>query len=603
MHTFALISLSIRVALEFGVALASLALLRRATAAARRLVLLLAFVAALALPFVDGLLALRPLAAVLPAPASVHAVAEALVGATPAGRVDGFTASVASGGTGRAVLNAVELVWLAGALVLLARLALGVVRARRWVSVAESADATARISAAVESPVVVGLFAPVVLLPPASRDWDDERRRVILLHERAHVERRDGLALFVAQVACALYWFQPFAWLALRQLRRECELLADEDVLAGGVRPSSYAEHLLAVARSLTTPVIGLAMAGRPSELARRIRALVSPAGAPRPLTGRGRLGLATAATVGLALLALGGRAPAASAEHDDGVRDARLQAIAVDEAARARTELGAERVAVLVLEPQTGALLALADEHPNQPLLPASTLKPLLVALALDAHAISADQRFDCGDGHRLYGEQVLTDAAPYGALDAAGILAVSSNIGASRVFDALGAGRFASGMARLHLSAPRELEAGTLKGALAGMGLGAAVTPLALARAYAVLARDGSYVAPGVRPERVVSAATAARVRSMLEGAVEGERATGKLARIEGVRVAGKTGTADLDAHVAHFVGIVPAERPRYVVLVSISASSEVTGGRVAAPVFARVARRALGASLAAN
>jgi len=603
MSTFTVVSLVVRVALAFGAALASSALLRRASAAARRLVLLFAFGVVLALPFVDGLLAFRPLAAVLPAPGAARVVAEALVSASPAARASDFATAVAPVGSARAVWRAVELVWLAGAVVLFARLGLGIVRARRCVLAAEPEAATARVSAAVETPVVVGLFAPTVLLPLASRDWDAERRRVILLHELAHVRRRDGLALFVAQLACALYWFQPLAWLALRQLRRECELAADEDVLAGGVRPSSYAEHLLAVARAIRTPVTGLAMAGRPSELARRIRLLVSPAGAPPRLTRRATLALSTAAAVGAALLALVGRAPAASAERDDGPRDARLQSIAKEEAESARREFGAERVAIVVLDPRTGAALALADDHPNQTLLPASTLKPLLVALALEAHAITPEQRFDCGDGRRAYGDQTLTDAAPYGMLDAADILAVSSNIGASRIFDELGAERFLSGMARLHLNAPRELEARTLKGALAGMGLGFGVTPLALARAYTVLARDGSYAARGERPERVVSAATAASVRSMLEGAVNGERATGKLARIAGVRVAGKTGTGDLGDHSANFVGIVPAERPRYVVLVSVSARSDVTGARVAAPVFARVARRALGMPAAAD
>ncbi|HTQ06498.1 MAG TPA: penicillin-binding transpeptidase domain-containing protein [Polyangiaceae bacterium] len=596
----AAVSLALRAALCFGSALAVVAVLRRSSATTRRLGLLLAFGAVLGLPFVDLAVAWRPLARVVPVNATVRIVAEALVGPVPHGVAPSLAVSTPSHAGTAEVWRVLVFVWLSGAALLLLRLALGLARIRRWVRKAERVDATVSVSEAVDTPVVVGLFAPRILLPPASRGWSDERRRTILLHELAHVRRRDGLALFVGQLACALHWFQPLAWLALRQLRRECEFAADEDVLRAGVRASSYAEHLLAVARAVTLPAPGLAMAGRPSELARRVEVLLER-GAPRRRLARPVAAAVSAASVvAVVLLALAGRAPAAPAEHPEQPSDSRLQGIVTEEATRVRAAFAAERVVIVMLDAETGSTLALTDDHPERLLLPASTLKPLLVALALDAGAITPEQRFDCGDGRRSYGEQTLTDAAPYGSLDAAEILAVSSNIGASRIFDALGPARFASGMARFRLPAPRDLEAHSLKGAIASFGLGFGVTPLALARAYAVLARGGTDAAAGARPARVVGAVTATRVLSMLEGAVAGERATGKLARIAGVRVAGKTGTGDLGDHGANFVGIVPVERPRYVVLVSVSAPSDVTGATVAAPVFARVARRALGLPL---
>ena len=104
----------------------------------------------------------------------------------------------------------------------------------------------------------------------------------------------------------------------------------------------------------------------------------------------------------------------------------------------------------------------------------------------------------------------------------------------------------------------------------------------------------------------ERVISANTAREVRSMLEGAVSAERATGKAASVPGVRVGGKTGTTDdpecdACAHspgtFASFVGIVPIDRPRWVIYVGVGEPSQPgSGGTIAAPAFARIAARGL-------
>ncbi|MEP7052131.1 MAG: penicillin-binding transpeptidase domain-containing protein [Pseudomonadota bacterium] len=134
--------------------------------------------------------------------------------------------------------------------------------------------------------------------------------------------------------------------------------------------------------------------------------------------------------------------------------------------------------------------------------------------------------------------------------------------------------------------------------------MGEGSTTTPLALAAAYGALANDGVF-APG--SERVIKDSTARSVRTMLEGVVSGERATGKAAAVSGVRVGGKTGTSDNSpdceacAHgpgvFASFVGIAPIEEPRFVIYVGVGQPQrEGSGGTIAAPVFARIAARAL-------
>jgi beta-lactamase regulating signal transducer with metallopeptidase domain len=135
------------------------------------------------------------------------------------------------------------------------------------------------------SPLVTGLFDPCVLLPVHAHEWDVERRRSVLLHELAHVQRGDCRVQALAQAACALYWFNPLIWLTFARLRAERERACDDRVLMSGLRPSVYARHLLDITRDLRRglrPSAALAMA-RPSEVERRLMAVLAPTHARRP--------------------------------------------------------------------------------------------------------------------------------------------------------------------------------------------------------------------------------------------------------------------------------------------------------------------------------
>src|SRR6185312_5073295 len=128
-------------------------------------------------------------------------------------------------------------------------------------------------------PVVWGIFRYRLLLPAAARHWSTDQLRSVLLHELAHIKRRDMLAQLLAEIACALYWFNPLAWFAAWRLGVERERACDDLVLASGVRPSAYAEHLLDVVTALSparwTQSCGLAMA-RKSSLEGRLIAVLS---------------------------------------------------------------------------------------------------------------------------------------------------------------------------------------------------------------------------------------------------------------------------------------------------------------------------------------
>ncbi|MSR58100.1 MAG: M56 family metallopeptidase [Planctomycetaceae bacterium] len=128
-------------------------------------------------------------------------------------------------------------------------------------------------------PVVWGILRCRLLLPAAARQWTGEQLRSVLLHELAHIKRRDTLAQLLAQIACALHWFNPLVWFAAWRLGVERERACDDLVLAFGVRPSAYAGHLLEVVTGLSparwTHSCGLAMA-RKSSLEGRLVAVLS---------------------------------------------------------------------------------------------------------------------------------------------------------------------------------------------------------------------------------------------------------------------------------------------------------------------------------------
>ena len=134
-------------------------------------------------------------------------------------------------------------------------------------------------TAVVATPVVWGILRSRLLLPAAARHWSGEQLRSVLLHELAHIKRRDTMAQLLVQIACALHWFNPLVWFAAWRLGVERERACDDLVLASGVRPSAYAGHLLEVVTGLSparwTPSCGLAMA-RKSSLEGRLVAVLS---------------------------------------------------------------------------------------------------------------------------------------------------------------------------------------------------------------------------------------------------------------------------------------------------------------------------------------
>jgi cell division protein FtsI (penicillin-binding protein 3) len=336
---------------------------------------------------------------------------------------------------------------------------------------------------------------------------------------------------------------------------------------------------------------------------------------------------------------------------------DVALQADAEKALGEAVAESHARGGFVIALDPGTGDVLALAERPTFDPnnfrtvpfsqtrsrvftdaLEPGSTFKAFVVSAAFEAHAVSPDEMFDLRGGVRVPGKWIR-DPHPHPELDVAGIVRVSSNVGAVKIAQLVGPQRHYETLRRFGFGAPTgsgfpDESSGLLRpwqrwrpvdAATAAFGQGVSVTPAQLVAAIAALGNGGVWLpprlvrarrAPGgawepaTPPEgrRAVSAATAAKVVQLLEGVVEEEGGTGRRARLRGVPVAGKTGTAQkldrrtgrysTDRYLAWFVGLAPADHPRVAIAVGIDEPKGLhTGGSVAAPVFARVAASLLG------
>lgn len=170
-------------------------------------------------------------------------------------------------------------------------------------------------------PMTFGLFRSAILLPSDAAQWSEERRRVVLLHELAHVRRGDTATHVLARIALSLHWWNPLAWSAWRQFLKERERAADDLVLQAGARASDYAGHLLEVARTMQTATAmgwaAIAMA-RPSQLEGRLLAILDPR-VNRSCPRRASAGLA-------AVVAIAAVAPLAAVQSQDAA-----QAVAPD--------------------------------------------------------------------------------------------------------------------------------------------------------------------------------------------------------------------------------------------------------------------------------
>nr|VFK51671.1 MAG: cell division protein FtsI (penicillin-binding protein 3) [Candidatus Kentron sp. TUN]VFK52309.1 MAG: cell division protein FtsI (penicillin-binding protein 3) [Candidatus Kentron sp. TUN]VFK52736.1 MAG: cell division protein FtsI (penicillin-binding protein 3) [Candidatus Kentron sp. TUN] len=294
-----------------------------------------------------------------------------------------------------------------------------------------------------------------------------------------------------------------------------------------------------------------------------------------------------------------------------------------------------------VVLKVDTGEVLAMVNRPSYNPnnwsdrvsnrfrnravtdvLEPGSTIKPFTVAAALISGQFHSDTLLDTSPGFLKVGRHLVRDLRDYGLIDVATIIKKSSNVGATqlglavlpeamwKVFSDIGFGEISTSGFPGEVSGllPHFSDWGEIHQATLSFGYGLSVTSLQLANAYAVIA-SGGWLRPirvqsgqqeSSRVKRVLPMDVALQIRQMLES-VTGPDGTGQRARIDGYRVAGKTGTvrkstvggyAD-DRYAATFAGFSPVSAPQLVVVVTVDEPSkdEYYGGQVAAPIFAKI------------
>jgi hypothetical protein len=217
--------------------------------------------------------------------------------------------------------------------------------------------------------MTIGVLRPHVLLPAAADGWSPERLRAVLVHELGHVRRRDTLIQLGAQLACALYWWNPLAWLAAARLRIEREHACDDLVLGAGIRPSSYAADLLEVARAISRGEAAHAGAVHmldPSVTEARLLRILDPAAPRRPLRAWFRLAVCAVTLAGAATLALTSSSPAPPMPEE------RAQPAALEPAPRGTLSLGApyvdaERLPPPAVTPEDTFDLSLVEHEVNR--------------------------------------------------------------------------------------------------------------------------------------------------------------------------------------------------------------------------------------------
>jgi cell division protein FtsI (penicillin-binding protein 3) len=324
---------------------------------------------------------------------------------------------------------------------------------------------------------------------------------------------------------------------------------------------------------------------------------------------------------------------------------DSKIQYIAFTHLKKAVEEHKAKAGAIVVLDVQTGEVLALANMPTFNPNVregrnvnhirnrvftdtyePGSTLKPFTIALAMDRGLITPDTVLDTPNKITFGSKSVGDSHGHPSSMSVAQIIQHSSNVGTIRVaqklqsrqmwdmFTAVGYGQ----------ALPRSFFPGAVAGRLRpyktwqqvdqatmSYGHGISVSLIQVARSYMVFARNGEIIPLSFQkvtqvpqPQRVITEKTAVQMREMLERVV-GPGGTAPYAQVRGYRIAGKTGTAHkveagryVNKYVASFVGLAPASNPRIIIAVMIDepTGGQHFGGQVAAPVFANVASSTL-------
>ncbi|HAT1867322.1 M56 family metallopeptidase [Legionella pneumophila] len=480
-------------------------------------------------------------------------------------------------------------------------------------------------------PFSVYFFNKAYILLPVSLFSSSKNVKIAIAHEGQHHRNGDCLWAYFIEVLHIIF-FGNLGVTRWRNVLSELQEFSCDEVLVGHPKISAhdYGRCLFDVVQTVSqcslsssrefACTVGMAL-GKQNEdctfIIRRISMLSTyPLNASKPLLlGIAFAGFSILAPICVAYSAVGSLASSKAKEVDMTHLDPKMQQIAEKEITTAVKQYHAKSGVIAIADPSTGNIIAFAESSKHKQnswksriFSPGSTIKPFIAAAAIDSGHSSETKTYDCHSPYHIEGK-TFTDLNPnVGSASLKEVIAKSNNVCLIKVSQETGAPVIRKTLAEFGLDMNTWWQTNqneNLQLAMASVGENVPVTIESLTKSYAILANKGRRFDGRGTP--VISETTSDSVTHMLENAVT--NGTGKLAVIPGIAVAGKTGTVAENInfakgkHLALFAGYVPANAPRYVMLVVIeegylnkNGKTLTAGGELAAPVFRNVAINSL-------
>ena len=478
-------------------------------------------------------------------------------------------------------------------------------------------------------PFSVRWFNKAYIIIPLSLVSSSQNVKIAIAHEGQHHRNGDCLWAYMIEGIRIVFFGNPGVSQWHRILSELQEFSCDE-ALIGHQRISAhdYGHCLFKVVQTVSqysksserelACTVGMALSSGKQEstlIIRRINMLskYQSNSSKRSLLGIAFAGVAIVAPICTAYAAMGSLSSPRVKEVDTSFLDPKIQHIAAEEIASAVKQYHAKSGAIAVIDPSTGKIIAFAEAGKNngaknwqsRTFVPASTIKPFVAAAAIDSGVASESKIYDCHSPYYVEDTKFTNWDPTVGSVSVAEAIAKSVNICLIKVAQDTGSVVFREKLTGFGFDMNswwQSDKSDAVQLANAALGVNVPVTLETLTKSYTVLANKGHLSSPN--SDAVISETTAHSVTHMLEGVVQS--GTGKEAAIAGVAVAGKTGTLADEAqgtNLALFGGYVPADAPRYVMVVIIedgykTANGEKlnSGGALAAPVFHNVAVKSL-------
>ncbi|KTC83165.1 M56 family metallopeptidase [Legionella cincinnatiensis] len=490
-----------------------------------------------------------------------------------------------------------------------------------------SGNLVIKVSHRCHIPFSVFLLNKAYIVLPVSLFSSSKNVQIAIAHEGQHHRNGDCLWAYFIEVLSIIFFANPGV---TRWRRVLCELqeFSCDEVLVGypKISPYDYGHCLLEVVQTVSqcslssnrkiACTVGMAMDKKNEDctfIIRRISMLSSypPRASRSLLVGIAFAGFSILAPICVAYSAAGSLTSTKAKAVDTSHLDPKMQKIAMKEINAAVKQYHAKSGVIAIADAKTGTIIAFAESSNNKDkswmsriFSPGSTIKPFIAAAAIDAGVSSETKNYDCHSPYYIEGKKFTNYNPNVNSASLTEAIEKSINVCLIKVSQEAGAPVIRQKLTEFGFDADSWWQANQsddLQLARASLGENLPVTIESLTKSYAILAHNGYPFNKADTP--VISESTTKSINHMLENAVA--NGTGKFAVIPGIAVAGKTGTVveNNEKHLALFAGYVPADAPRYAMVVLIEEGHLnnkgkllTSGGELAAPVFRKVAINSL-------